>query len=59
MNKPIFPKPKCAAAAPKAEAERQRRRTCTKAADLRGALVQLLEARALAGEESEPTGDRK
>ena len=35
------------------EAKRHRRRTCTKAADLRGALKQLLEARAVAAENSE------
>jgi hypothetical protein len=57
MNKPVFPKPKCAAAAPKAEAERQLRHA---RGDLRSALAQLLEARALASSEKpDPAGDRE
>ncbi len=59
MTKTHTPEPQCVDAADHTlEAERLRRRTCTKPADLRGALQQLLEARALAGEASKPGGYR-
>jgi hypothetical protein len=58
MNKPVFLKPKCAAAAPKAEAEPQRSPARTKKwADLQSALAQLLEAQALASGKPDPAGD--
>jgi hypothetical protein len=60
MNKTVYssPEPERAAADHTIEAERLRRRTCTKAADLRGALEQLLAARALASSEKpDPAGD--
>ena len=60
MNKPIFPKPKSAAAAPKAEAETQRRRA-RKWAGLHDALALLEQARTIAGaepaDEPKPAGE--
>jgi hypothetical protein len=50
MNKPVFPKPKCAAAPIEPEAPRARK----KWADLHSALAQLLEAHTIAGDGSKP-----
>jgi hypothetical protein len=53
MNKPVFPQPKCTAAPIESEAPRARK----KWSDLHKALAQLLEAQALASENSEPAGE--
>jgi hypothetical protein len=57
MNKPVFPKPKCAAAALKAEAELQHERPRAKWVGLHDALALLTEARELADENAGPAGE--